>query len=375
MKKIWMDPDKARLPRRFMLASLIGAGFTGLARPARAGLAQYPQLVYAALPVRNLSGVSLVAGVKAGSRLLAGGVEGVIIYSDDAGQSWHQAAVPVSVTITCIAFASPLVGWATGGFGVVLKTEDGGKSWTKQLDGIAEIALMTAATDALAASPGNDPVQVERDQRRVGILGTEGPDKPFLSLLAISNTEVFAFGTYRFAEHSLDGGKNWADWSSHIGDPLSHNIYAAAAIGGAYYLVAEAGLIFRSTDGGQNFSQLAQLGNATFFGICDAGAGNLLAYGVAGNMYLSTDQGKSWNPPNFAGDANINAVVMLGQGLLAAGDNGGGIWLSRDSGASFSLMARNPVMAINALLPVGGMRFLILSGIGVYPADLSALHG
>jgi photosystem II stability/assembly factor-like uncharacterized protein len=389
-----METDKIMLQRRAMLSSILGAGLgVSIGLPAWAAMPQYPQLVDPAIPVLNLTQGYFVASASAGSRLFAVGQEGVIIYSDDSGQSWHQAAVPVSATITDIAFATPQVGWAVGALGVVLNTQDGGKTWVKQLDGIAEIGLMNTATQTFtsanppnsdanaqayvaataASQPPVDPVAAAT--RRAQILSGQGPDKPMLSILPVSATEVFVFGTYRYAEHSTDGGKTWTDWSMHIGDPKSHNIYGASAIGGALYLVSEEGLIFRSTDGGQSFQQLAQPGSATFFGICDTGAGGILAYGVAGEMYLSTDQGKTWNQPQFGGTSNVNAVISIGNGMLVAGDAGGGLWLSKDHGATFTLLQRNPLMGINALQPTGGSRFLVVSDIGVFPVDLSTLSG
>jgi photosystem II stability/assembly factor-like uncharacterized protein len=373
-----MGTDKIMLRRRVMISSMLGAGFgAGLAAPAGATVAQYPQLTDPAVPVLNPTRAYYVGGANAGSRAFACGQQGLIIYSDDSGQSWHQSMVPVSATITAIGFASPQVGWAVGALGVVLKTEDAGVTWVQQLDGIQEIALMDTATQAFVAAqpPNSDPAghATRRDQ----ILAGQGPDKPLLSLLPISETEVFVFGTYRFAEHSTDGGKSWTDWSFHIGDPESQNIYGAAVIGSAYYLVSETGLIFRSTDGGQSFPQLAQPGGAgaaTLFGICDTGSGGILAYGVAGEMWLSTDQGKTWTQPKFIGTSNVNSVISLAGGaLLIAGDSGGGLWMSRDHGNSFTLMTRNPVMGINALLPLGGLRFLIISSVGVFPVDLAAM--
>jgi photosystem II stability/assembly factor-like uncharacterized protein len=368
------------LARRALFSSMIGAGCgAALVAPALADVAQYPQLADPAIKVRNLTRLYFVAGAVAGSRIFAAGQQGVIIYSDDKGQNWTQASVPVSATITSIAFASPNVGWATGALGVVLKTEDAGKTWVKQLDGNSEIALMNTTTQAfVAAQPPQSaadqasgaPSAADRATHRAQILTEQGPDKAYLSLLPVSETDIFAFGAYRFADYSTDGGKSWADWSMHIGDDKSQNIYGAANIGGDYYLTSETGLIFRSTDGGQSFPQFAQLGAAnpaTVFGIMDTGAGGMLAYGVAGSMFLTTDQGKTWNQPNFTGNSNVNTVIALpGSGLILAGDAGGGLWYSKDHGASFSLGVRNPVMSINALLPLGPLGFVMITSVGVF---------
>jgi photosystem II stability/assembly factor-like uncharacterized protein len=367
--------DWMAIRRRSLMGSALCLSYSAAVSARAAPFAPYPQLVYPAVTVRNPTKVFLIAGASAGARLLAAGEHGVIIYSDDAGAHWTQAEVPVSVTITSMAFATPKIGWATGGFGVVLGTQDGGANWIKQLDGNAEIPLMNAATQAFIATQPPDSDAVAHAARRAEILAGGGPDKPFLSILALSATQVIAFGAYRFADRSDDGGKTWADWSMHIGDQLSHNIYGAAAIGGAYYLVSETGLVFRSTDGGQSFPQLAQIGEGTLFGITDAGAGRILTYGVAGQILLSTDAGKTWNPTNFTGSANVNSIVALSSGLLLAGDAGGGLWISLDHGANFKLVFRNPLIAINALQPIDAKRFLILSNVGIIPIDLSALQG
>ncbi|GLR69051.1 hypothetical protein GCM10010909_37340 [Acidocella aquatica] len=361
------------LHRREMLLSILGGSLAAaFAGPPAQAFPAYPQISLPAIPIRNLTGFDAVAGASAASRLLVGGEHGVIVYSDDAAKTWHQADVPASVTITNIAFVTPEVGWATGSLGVVLRTQDGGKTWVKQLDGLEEIDLMNTATQVYVASQPAGSDQAVRATRRAQILTQSGPDKPMLAVLPISTSKVLIFGSYRFADYSTDGGKSWTDWSLHIGDPMSHNIYDAAAIGGAYYVVGEEGLIFRSTDGGQSFPQLAQVGMATLFGITDVGGGAILVYGVSGSAYLSADAGKTWNPCKFAGTDNINAVVRLASGPLVAGDSGGGLWVSKDNGQSFSLVMRNPLMSVNALQPIDGPRFLLLSMAGIIPLDLSS---
>ena len=66
-----------------------------------------------------------------GDRLVAVGEFGHIIYSDDRGESWVQAQnVPTRNTITAITFLDDKTGFAVGHDATILKTEDGGESWT-----------------------------------------------------------------------------------------------------------------------------------------------------------------------------------------------------------------------------------------------------
>ncbi len=54
---------------------------------------------------------------------------GIIVHSDDGGRSWRQQAVPVESTLFGIRFADTRRGWAVGIDGVILRTEDGGITW------------------------------------------------------------------------------------------------------------------------------------------------------------------------------------------------------------------------------------------------------
>ena len=66
---------------------------------------------------------------------VAVGEFGVVIFSEDGGDSWTQAAVPASVMLTAVHFPTPQLGWAVGHDGLILHSKDGGRSWEKQLDG------------------------------------------------------------------------------------------------------------------------------------------------------------------------------------------------------------------------------------------------
>ena len=66
-----------------------------------------------------------------GERLVAVGEYGHIIYSDDRGENWVQAQnVPTRNTITNITFLDDETGYAVGHDATILKTENGGESWS-----------------------------------------------------------------------------------------------------------------------------------------------------------------------------------------------------------------------------------------------------
>jgi photosystem II stability/assembly factor-like uncharacterized protein len=49
----------------------------------------------------------LLGAARAGERLVAVGQRGHILYSDDSGNAWQQAAVPVSADLNAVSFLRP----------------------------------------------------------------------------------------------------------------------------------------------------------------------------------------------------------------------------------------------------------------------------
>ena len=332
-----------KLHRRGLLMGAAGAAFAGFVLPERASaLTGIAALDTPAIMVKTPANVLLVAiTCTPGNRLVAVGEHGVVIYSDDDGLTWTQAAVPVNVTLTCVSFATPHIGWAAGHYGVILNTQDGGQSWQMQLDGVqANQLTMQAAQDPSVASnpsPGA-PLAARRAQHFMD----GGPDNPFLTMLVFSPQKLMVFGAYRLTMLSNDGGKTWADWSLHIYDKYSHNIYDAALIGSTIYLALEEGLMFSSTDGGNTFLPLTSPGDVTLFGILGAGDGSLIVFGVAGALYRSADGGKSWTQLAIATQDDITGGRVLASGALVLVVESGPVFVSHDNGATFTRVQNVP---------------------------------
>ncbi len=57
---------------------------------------------------------------------------GVIVMTQDGGETWVSQATPTETTLFGVAFADAMRGWAVGIDEVLLQTEDGGESWKRQ---------------------------------------------------------------------------------------------------------------------------------------------------------------------------------------------------------------------------------------------------
>jgi photosystem II stability/assembly factor-like uncharacterized protein len=350
-----------------MVASLLPI-FLGPLRSCAYAEDQPMALSEQAIPVKDPRGVLLISIARAGDRLVAVGEHGVIVYSDDNGKNWVQAIVPVSVTMTSVAFATSEEGWAAGDCGVVLHTHDGGATWQLQITGIrVNQMVMAAAAKFYAADPTN--VAAQTALRRANIFMQDGPDKPFFSILPSNIKNVMIFGAYRMCIRSADGGKSWDDCSLDVADPISHNLYDAIQEGSSIYIAGEVGMVFHSSDDGNTFPQVASPADDTLFGILHTADNTLVTFGVAGHMFRSVDEGMTWSPVNIAAQANLTAGIILRSGTIIAVSEAGDVYASDDDGLTFHVSGGNQGMGLFDLVQAanGDIVFVGTGGVRVAP--------
>lgn len=326
-----------------------------------------------AITIRRPADVLLEAIAFAGNRLIAAGEHGVIIYSDDCGATWSQASVPVDVTLTCIGFATPNVGWAAGHFGVVLKTIDAGKNWKIQLNGFQVNKLTMLAAQQANAQTRQSPAY-PLALRRAEIFGAVGADKPFFSLSVLDSENVVVFGAYRMTMKTTDGGKSWSDWSLNIWDPLSHNLYAASRVGSDIYLVGEAGSVFLSNDSGNTFVKVTSPSEVTLIGLVCPQDRGLIVFGVAGSCFRSLDSGKSWVAIDLGTQDNISSGLIMKSGQILIASQTGRLFVSNDNGLTFGAVPGQPAMSIFGMEETQDMQLVFVGGSGVTKLPASIAH-
>ena len=294
-----------------------------------------------ALTISDPQDVALIAMAYKAGRLVAVGEHGVIVISEDKGVSWHQAASPVSVTLTSVHFVSSTEGFVTGQFGVVLRTQDGGQTWTRVLDGNTAAHLaVTAAAQMVAAAP-QDPTALAA-LAEAHRLVAQGPDKPFFDSYFSDAKNGFVIGAYNLLYRTADGGRTWTAWMSHTGNTKRFHLYAIAADGGDIYIAGEQGLVLRSIDGGQSFQQLSTPYAGSFFSVATAPSGEVVIAGLEGNAFRSIDQGVSWQQINDLPPVGIVSATFGSDQKLWLANQAGQIFWSVDGGKTMAMLPPPP---------------------------------
>lgn len=302
-------------------------------------------------------GLQINGLAREGTRLLAVGELGHILFADDPKGPWQLAKIEPQrgSPLTQVAFVGEGLALAVGHDGWIVRSEDRGQSWK-------EVAFSEDRPDPL--------------------LGIAGP----------YDGRIFTFGGFGLFLASADMGQTWqpvslvkqeaAAASASDADPFAAYAQGGAGGGvgdrhlngmtragdGSLLLVGEKGLIARSTDNGSTWQQLPEIYAGSFFGIVSLPSNALVVFGMRGNAFRSADYGKTWTKSEVPETVSLfgGAVTPQGQPVLV-GDNNI-VLVSKDDGVSFSRSSHNERRLLAGILPLsegewlttgeGGMRRL-----------------
>lgn len=147
----------------------------------------------------------------AGKRLVAVGERGVIMISDDGGNSWKGQRAPTTRTLTAVVFSDEKNGVAVGHGGTIVRTTDGGTTWQ---------AVKVPET---------------------------GPDS-MLGAVALGSGRILAYGSFGLFMESTDNGATWQR-TQIIDEEFDRHISQIFKAGDKYVLVGESATFAVSNDG------------------------------------------------------------------------------------------------------------------------------
>lgn len=273
-----------------------------------------------------------------GSKVVTVGDRGHILVSENDGESWKQAQVPVQNLLTAVDFVDVKQGWVVGHEGVILHTSDGGNTWQLQYA---------------------NPHRVLSDEE-MGQLTDEQFTKlpqagsPLLDVWFRDENTGFVVGAYGMFLATQNGGKTWVDASSRIENFDGWHLNAIEANKeGIVYIAGEKGVLFRSDDGGESWVTLTSPYGGSYFGaMTGAGQNDIFVFGLQGNTFKSTDRGATWVKSKSKNTNGImDGVVVKDTGVILVG-NSGVMLTSKDSGINFSMEiteSRESILAIESM--------------------------
>ncbi|MGE5497623.1 MAG: YCF48-related protein [Syntrophothermus sp.] len=247
--------------------------------------------------IRDLSFVDANIGTAVGTVYNAAKNSGLILRTTDGGVTWTRQNCPFEgiYYLNDVCFTSADVGTVVGDGGIILRTTNGGKDWSSSISGL------THYFHSVSFAGADTGIVIGSDSQGTLILRTVNGGREWehylnmnarLSSVHLINSKIgYMVGEAGTIQKTSDGGRSWFSQSSGITRQLLDASFPDINNG---YAVGE-GIIIKTTDGGGtwsiSFDNIAIQLNSIYFINKDIG----WAAGAEGMLIKTTDGGNTWS--------------------------------------------------------------------------------
>ncbi len=239
-----------------------------------------------------------------GTIVVAAGDAGTILRSSDGGLSWSQQNA-VAANLRSVVFSNNGPGTAVGDNGTIIRSEDGGLTWNPQTSG-------TTANLSGVAIP------------------TSG----------IDTARVYAVGAGGTILGSLDGGWTWKSINTLSGIPDLRGVSCSGS-GFTVFAAGATGTILMGTNTGTQWTKQTSGVTVSLNAIANSGSTLVIAVGDNGTILRTTTGGTTWTQASSGTTVNLHGISYADPEAYVTGDNGT-ILNSTDGGQTWIKSTANP---------------------------------
>lgn len=266
----------------------------------------------------------------------ASGRFGTILRSSDGGRTWARQMSGTVFTLSSVRFADSKNGWAVGNKGTILATRDGGQTWEKQESPVDYYHMDVCFVSPLKGFIVSERTHIlaTRDGGRTWQVRFSDEDYILKSVSFCDERNGWAAGEFGHTYHTADGGETWEKQAGYYemdletgflrGDDFLFDVVAVDPL--TAWAVGIEGTVRRTTDGGRTW-ETVETGapKVQLYTIESDGKGGLVI-GGKGVCLFSADRGSTWKAETFEPTIEYGWLydIQAGKGGLwvACGDEG-----------------------------------------------------
>ena len=238
----------------------------------------------------------------------ASGRWGCILHTADGGKTWIRQNTGTDLTLSSVFFVDPKNGWAVGEEGIIIHTGDGGKTWEKQKSPVPLFHMKTFFISPLKGWIVSEQTHIlyTEDGGKTWSIQFKDQDAILKSVSFCDALNGWAVGEYGYIYHTRNGGKTWEKQggsfgiSEKTGDLEGENFLfdVVAADPQTAWAVGVDGYVIKSIDGGKTWKEIPTgAPKAQLFGVGNDPKTGMIVIGGNGVLLVSLDKGKTWKMP------------------------------------------------------------------------------
>ncbi len=276
----------------------------------------------------------------------ASGRWGCILHTADGGKTWVRQNSGTDLTLSSVFFVDSRNGWAVGEEGIILHTTDGGKTWEKQK---SPVPFFHMRVYFLSSSKGwvvseQTHILYTEDGGKTWSIQFKDQDAILKSISFCDPRNGWAVGEYGYIYHTGNGGKTWEKQggsfgiSEKTGDIEGGNfLFDAVAIDPqTAWAIGVEGYVIKTVNGGKTWQEVSTgAPKAQLFGVGYDSKTGLMVIGGTGVLLASVDKGKTWK----AAETDPPVIYDWVYGIARRGD--GGFLLVGDGGMIYLNEGKN----------------------------------
>lgn len=251
---------------------------------------------------------------------------GLILHTDDGGKTWRRQETGMDYSLFAICFVDNEYGWAVGDNGSIMHTKNGGERWFSQESPVPFLLMDVCFVDRKNGWAVTEQTHILHTVDGGETWTVQFSDEDYI-LKSISFTDPlsgWAAGEYGFVYRTVDGGKNWKqqagfyeidDFDEITGGNYIFDLHAIDE--NTAWVVGIDGYVARTLDGGKSWQTVnVSVRNTQLFAITALSRQTIVIAGK-GAFVVSTDGGRHWEHPNLTPSATHGWIY----GLAAAGED------------------------------------------------------
>ena len=276
---------------------------------------------------------------------------GNVYRSLDAGASWTGKKAKDSAYVTGIHFPSDKVGYMVG-LGTILKTNDGGDTWTSPKKTGTWLSQVHFITEDTGVAVGIGVIMRTTDGGTTW--STEVPHHPMGGVQTYSDVWFtgrdagYLVGLDGWIRKSADQGDTWDSLTSPTAHDLQAVHFPTPAVG---YAVGDSGTIIKTSNAGaswavQSSGTTKELHDVFF---TDAQTGWAVGGGFTSAVILHTvNGGATWAPQANPGTIYLSSVYFLDANKGYAAGGFGNLLMTLDGGLHWGAITPSAIRGIEA---------------------------
>jgi len=257
---------------------------------------------------------------------IAVGDHGTIIRTGDGGLSWSYVPNPYVQHIQGLSHQSGSKWLAVGREGLILASDDGGLAWTRRpTDSRADLFAVDFATAEIGAAVGSaGTILWSEDAGTSWIPRNSGIKSDLRGIAFLTADKAVAVGKGGVILKTTDSGRTWVQKGAAM------DLFAVQftdertgfAVGGNLGYLKNRQLILRTTDGGESWQPQRKRWGPVLYSLSSAGPQGFLACGAKGTLVRGTDGSSRWTSLKSPTKRALSSLALSGDKGVAVGSYG-----------------------------------------------------